>query len=78
MTLIQIYCAGVVTQALYYLIKRVFWSDVKIAKYNQGVDDLTKSEGLPVRKMVPFMLVLMCLLWPYMWFERLFLKRGRS
>lgn len=75
MNLIEIYCLGVVTQALYYLIKRLMWDDKKVSDYKKGISDLEKETGLPVVVMAPFLIGLMCLLWPYILFERLFLKR---
>lgn len=76
MTLIQIYCIGFVTQALYLTVTWFRKSKQAKDRFYAGLDDL-KQDGMPAPKtMVPFVAVLTCLIWPYFLIDKFILKRN--
>lgn len=76
MTLIQIYLLGIVVQAIYMAIKRLMWSQAKRQAFQKGWADICTKHGINLPIAVELLMIaLMCLLWPYIWFENLLLKR---
>lgn len=73
MTLIQIYCIGAVTELLYMLVKRCTWSKQKAKECREGLKDFGFDNPVPI---VCFFVFISSAIWPYVWFERLFLKRN--
>lgn len=76
MSLIEIYVLGIVVQAIYMAIKRLMWSPAKRQDFRKAWADICTEHGINVPMAVEFLMIaLMCLLWPYIWFENLLLKR---
>lgn len=73
--LIKIYCIGVIAEALYMAVKRATWSAEKLKRFNDEREQLDAKNGINSKNWIPVALVVMCLLWPYMWIDRLLLKR---
>lgn len=79
MSLIEIYCIGAVTQALYMAAKWAGHGKDKRAKLSAKLyKDVGADDAKLVRKMIPFVMVLMILVWPYTLIDRLLLKREKK
>lgn len=79
MTLIEIYCIGAVTQALYMAVKWISHGKDKRERLSAKLDrELGTNDARIVRMMIPFIVVLMILIWPYTMIDRFLLKREKK
>lgn len=80
MGLVEIYCVGALTQAIYMAIQMIGAGKDKKAESKKFFAELDKEaarEGIPfkAKKAVPFIIILMILIWPYVWIDKLLLKK---
>ena len=73
--LITVYCIGVIAEGVYMAVKRATWSTEKIKRFNAERSEMDAQNGINSKTWIPVALVVMCLIWPYMWIDRLLLKR---
>lgn len=78
---VEIYCVGAVTQAIYMAIKMIGAGKDKKAEGKKFFAELDKEavrEGIPfkAKKAVPFIIILMILIWPYVWIDKLLFKKN--
>ena len=79
MTLVEIYCIGAVTQALYMAIKWAGHGKEKRARLKADLDKkVGPDDAKIVRTIAPFVIVLMILIWPYTLIGRFILKREKK
>lgn len=79
MTLVEIYCIGAVTQALYMAVKWAGHGKAGREKFFKELDEKAEREGMPwARKITPYIVVLMILIWPYTLIDRFILKREKK
>lgn len=76
MTLVQIYCIGFVTQALWLTVTWLRKSKQAKDKFYERLDEIDGQDIISPRKMFPFVAVLTCLIWPYFLIDKFLLKRN--